>query len=328
MKWLAAIITTILAGSICSPAQQAPFNADPSKHKLEHELRSRRWKVENGLMVSWFAQSFAQPRDTAKSEVEIFDEQGRSLAKIPVLQRIQEASSVAIYDVSVRPNQMIAVSAVCTRRAGERPADALLVFDFNGQLLSAFALAPSREVFRIELDDKSNIWTITTHSDGKNPSGIPMVVEYDTRGNILRELLTRSMFPLHAEIMKEARTIGRVSSGYDSGVFWFWLPGSTELVTIRTDDGDVSITKTGLPQGKVVPMRMVREASGTVVAEVQDYQNDGTFHRAYDVWSPAVNSWSPFNPSECGVHRLIGGYQGRLIYIRPDGSDICTSAGP
>ena len=135
------------------------------------------------------------------------------------------------------------------------------------------------------------------------------------------------MFPPHAEIIKEGSTSGPVSSGYDSGLFWFWLPGATVLVTIQTDDGKISMTQTGLPQGKVVPLRMVRETSGTIVAEVRDYQNDGTVHKAYDVWSPSINSWSPFNPSECKVHRLIGVDQSRLIFMRPGAGDFCTSAG-
>ena len=66
--------------------------------------------------------------------------------------------------------------------------------------------------------------------------------------------------------MNQNSKIGPVSSGYGSGVFWFWLPESTEMVTVATDNSGVSVKKTGLPNPSVVPMWMVRDATGNLVA--------------------------------------------------------------
>lgn len=282
-----------------------------------------RWKAENGLLISWVLRS----KDATTSQVEVFDESGHSLAKVKILAAVEEATSSAIYDVSARRDQAIAVAAVFARRPGERPAAALLLFDFNGRPLSAFALAPAREIFRLELDERSNIWTIGSGAGDQNPSQVPMVVEYDAKGNAIRELLTRSMFPLHAEIMNQNSKIGPVSSGYGSGVFWFWLPESTEMVTVATDNSGVSVKKTGLPNPSVVPMWMVRDATGNLVAELH-HHNGQASEKTYAVWSPATGSWASFNADACEPDRLVGVDQDKLVYVHRGGPDVCTGAAP
>jgi hypothetical protein len=194
---------------------------------------------------------------------------------------VKDASRVSIYDVSARRNT-IAVAAVYNSNQGNRkvrPASSLLLFNFSGQLLRAFALEPSHAIARLAVDDESNIWTLTDHADvNVNPSTVPMVVEYTAAGKILRELLTRDMFPFHAKDTKENLTIGPTAMGYDAGVVWLWLPGSTDFVTISIRDGKTAMMKTQLPKraGRtVVPLGIARDTSGNVLAQVREDDDQG-----------------------------------------------------
>lgn len=314
MRWLSWVMLVVILGSVL-----------PSLAGENTKPHYQRWKVDNGLLVGWYVSS----KQKTDAQIEIFDDSERSIAKVRVLQLVPGATSVVIDDVTARRGQMIAVGATYVRRQGERPVATLLIFDFSGKLLSAFVLTPSHEIRFIELDTNLNIWTVTMGSDGKNPSSVSMVVEYDAKGNVLRELLPRAMFPLHAEVISEGPDVGSASSGYDSGVFWFWLPGSTDLVAVRTEDGTASVRKTGLPTGsQVVPMRIVRDLSGEVVGQFQERQSDGNFHWIYDSWSPAGSVWSPFDPSECPAHLLTGLDQGELIFLRPHGDGFCNCPSP
>ncbi len=314
MRWLSWVVLVVTFGGVLGSVAGA--NATP---------HYQRWKIDNGLLVGWLLTS----NQKTDAQVEIFDDAERSIAKVRLLQLVPEATSVVIDDVTALRGRMIAVGATYVRRQGEQPVATLLIFDFSGKLLSAFVLTPSHEIRSIELDANLNIWTVTRGSDGKNPSSVSMVVEYDAKGNVLREPLPRAMFPLHAEFISEGPDIGSASSGYDSGIFWFWLPGSTALVTVRTDDGTASISKTGLPMGNhVVPIRIVRDSSGGLVGQFQERQSDGNFHWIYDSWSPAGSVWSPFDPSECPAHWLIGLDQGELIFLRSHGDGFCNCPNP
>jgi len=67
-----------------------------------------------------------------------------------------------------------------------------------------------------------------------------MVVEYDSTGNVVRQSFARNLFPPHQDTIQQNPQIGAIAAGYDSGNFWFWLPKSSDLVTIRTDDGTIA----------------------------------------------------------------------------------------
>lgn len=294
-----------------------------NRQTVEQKHRGHWWKFENGLLISWLVTS----KDASMDDIEIFDKSGSALTQVNVLRTVEDAERVSIYDVSARSGQMIAVAAVFrSKTPGIRPSDALLCFDFDGNLLSAFALEPSREIRQLSLDENLNIWTLTTHSDHKDPSQIPLVVEYDKAGNVVRQLLTRSMFPPHEAMFDENSTIGSVASGYDSGILWFWLPMSTDLVTIHAADATVGKIKTGLPSGDPVPMRVVRQTSGSIVVEVREQsQGSGKAQPAYYLWSPGGGIWSRFEP-RCDGYRLIGTEGDQEIFVDPISSGICTSA--
>ena len=309
-----AILLTIAASSCAYPVEQI--------HSMEH-LQDSWIKAENGLIIAWRVGS----QNADANQIDIFDPQGNALVRLSILRIVPEAKGVSIYDVSARPGRLIAVAGVyASRQPGVRPAAALLYFDFKGQLLSFFALAPSREIALLAIDDELNVWTLThgTGAEG-DPAKLSMVVEYDAAGRDVRELLKRDMFPYHARFTQENPKIGSVAGGYDSGFFWFWLPGSTELVTVRASNGTAVVTKTGLPQppGGVIPQRLLREGSGAMVAEVlEEHQPGDTYYR----WSPSTNLWTQFRPDPCKYHRLVGVNDQGQIYIRAyaDGSEICT----
>jgi hypothetical protein len=138
-----------------------------------------------------------------------------------VLEPIEGATSVSVYDVSARPGNLIAVAAVYVKETGTFPVSALLYFDFGGKLLAVYALDPSRAIRFLALDERSHLWTLTTSAGDQDPAEAPLIVEYDQKGRPVRELLTRDAFPLHAEMIEESPEIGAAALGYDSGVLWF-----------------------------------------------------------------------------------------------------------
>jgi len=321
MRW-SSIFAVLMTYCCCVYAQHTGSIEHP-QHRL--------MRFENGLIISWGLLS----EDASMNQVDIFDEQGRPVVSLNVLRPVQEAKRVSIYAVSARPGALIAVAAVYSSKEGNqrvRPAAMLLLFDFGGRLLSAVALEPWRQIERLAVDNNSNIWTLTAHADDRDPSTIPMVVEYRADGTVARELLSRSLFPLHAATTKENSTIGSPSMGYDSGGLWFWLPGSTELVTVQAGEETPAMMKTGLPseQGsQLTPMNVVRESSGNVVAEVRlDEDNGKKSQLAYYRWSSATKIWLRFKPAPCDGDRLVGVANKEQIFVRheADRTNICVSA--
>lgn len=316
------IVLVMIIGPISVLALQQPLG--PSQHKLRHLKIDHLRKFENGLVISWFLNS----DDVARNQIEIADAKGNQLVAVNALRLVPEAASVSIYDVSARLGQMIAVAAVYRSKDPHfpRPVDTLATLDFDGQLKGMFALDPSREITRLELDESARIWTLTTHSDNKDPATVPLIVEYDAQGNVITELLTRSKFPLHAHVFHENPGIGSVAGGYEGGVLWFWLPGSTDLVTVRTADASVTATKTLLPQGTLVPLAVFRQDSGDVIGEFRLDNASGKSETVYYKWSPARGSWERLNPTGCEKHRLLGVDGKTEIYVDPFTGDVCRIA--
>jgi len=151
-----------------------------------------------------------------------------------------------------------------------------------------------------------------------------MVVEYSPSGTVLKELLPRSMFPLHARHTWEGN--GNAVMGYDSGVVWFWLPVSTERVTIAAEDGKWQIVKTQLPkrQGYTeTPLRLVGNASHMIAAVREDGEH-GQHDLAYYSWLPSKEAWVPFKPGLCQGDFPIGlGKSGQVYIGRSTPADVC-----
>lgn len=290
----------------------------------------RSLKYENGWIISWIPVS----TDARGSQVNISDEQGTPVVDLNILRMVPDALRVSIYDVSARAN-LIAVAAVYGSKQGNqkaRPRPTLLLFSFGGHLISAFAMEPSHAIARLAVDDQSNIWTLTDHADANvDPSTVPMVVEYTAEGRIAREPLMRNLFPFHATDTRQDINIGAPAMGYDSGVVWFWLPGSTDFVTISTSDGKIAMMKTQLPKraGRAsVPFRMVREPSGSLVAQVGEDDEHGHRVVAHYNWSPATD-WVRMKPGKCEGDQLLGASERGQVY-RPyqvDRTEICVFPG-
>ena len=302
-----------------------------------HEPKqAQQYKSENSLMFVWDGVS----SNAAENQIKISDDQGHLITQLNVLRPVPEAQAVTIYDVSANED-LVAVAAVYKSKEGNqkfRPAASLLVFDIHGELLSVFALAASHAISRLVVDDKSHIWTLTDGAGAvADPSSVPLVVEYTPQGRIVREILTRDMFPFHALDTREDVVIGRAVMGGYSGIVWLWLPGSTDLVTISTNDGKATRMKTQLPtrQGRrQVVIGIFREPSGRLVGQFRE--DDAQLRTAvppevvHYVWSPATGSWSQFNPNGCENARLMGTSDKGLKFMRqgvngfePD--NICTT---
>jgi hypothetical protein len=299
-----------------------PLNATAqSAGIIQTSLKSMWTKSENGLVISWQRDSsVAKP-----SSISIFDKQGHSLLSIDILRFVPEAVGVSIWDVSARPQQLIAVAATYGRGPAVPPADVLLYFDFYGALLSAEALEPAREIDALAIDDNLNVWTLTLGAGGKDPAKTPLVIEYDKNGETVREMLPRNLFPPHESIIVANPTVGAEAAGYNAGTFWFWLPKSTDFVTIRTSDGTLlSRTQTGYPQvqgSKVIPLQIASGIPNRVIAEVRVVEEQGSkspLKVAHFTWSADTKIWEAFDPDVCNNYRLLGTDGDQQIYFRFD----------
>ncbi len=294
-----------------------------------HDERQRDMKAENGLIISWFA---GRVTDSEANQVDIFDENGRPVTSLNVLRPIEGARQVSIYDVSGQPNSVIAVAAVYDSKDQEvDPASALLLFDFSGRLLSAYALDLTHGIMRLAVDENSNVWTFTDNFfHDKAPPTAPAVVEYTPDGKIAKEPLPLGVLYSHGGRPEQSMENGRMAMGYDAGTVWIWLPGSTALVTISASDGDVKIVQTGLAKRdgyKEVPLDAGRDSSGNVIEVAREENGHGGYGLAYFAWSPSTELWSRFTLQECAGYRVIGRDNSGLVFGRfeADKMAICPS---
>ena len=73
------------------------------------------------------------------------------------------------------------------------PAASLVLFDFKGRLLSAYALSPARQIRKLVVDERSDAWMLTENFVYPDSPNVPMVVEYTAAGTVARELLPQNM---------------------------------------------------------------------------------------------------------------------------------------
>jgi hypothetical protein len=302
MSILSAVFLSSLVVTSSSFAQSTHF---PPK-------RYSGLKAENGLIIGW--QSQLENRETA--QIDVYDKEARLLASLSPLRHVPEAKRATVHDVSALPQHIIAVAVAYRKSEDTVPATSLLYYDFSGKLLLALALEPSREISCLTIDARSNVWTLTMGAGGRNPSDVPMVVVYGPTGTVVKEMLKRADFPAHAKVTLENETIGVPTLGHGADLVWFWLPGSTDLVSIKTDGFSVERTSTSLPQRspREVPLKMVRSDSGSLLAEImskQDDQHRGEF--GFFVRSATTKHWERFDPP-CVNCLLIGADDGNALF--------------
>lgn len=311
------VALSILVITLCAGAQ--------TTHLPE---RYSRVKAENGLIIGWHVKS----EDPQATQISVYDRDGKVLAGLNPLRLVREAKRASILDVSAHPRGVIAVSVVYRKDDASVPAAALLWFDFAGNPLTALALAPSREAWRVTVDSDLNVWTLTAGAGDSKPSEAPMVVGYTASGSVLKEVFKRSEFPLHAIETQENSTFGAPGFGHTSHAVWFWLPGSTDQVTFNADGSGVHRSTTSLPyQSKhATAQRVALTDDGTLLAQVwteEDAQR--TPQASFFFRSESTKAWSPFSPP-CSNCTLIGADSGNAFFIKweKNGSDIYTAPLP
>jgi hypothetical protein len=291
------------------------FSAAQTIHLSE---RYSRVKVENGLILGWHVNS----ADSQAPQITVYDSNGHILVALYPLRLVPGASEAFVHDVSARPGGVIAVAAAYRKDNASVPAFALLLFDFKGNPLTTLALAPSRQAWRVTLDSESNLWTLTAGAGGLSPSEAPMVVGYTASGSVLKEVLSRSEFPLHASETQENPKVGAPGLGVSSRAIWFWLPGSTDLVTFYADGSGVQRSMTGLPKSTTAE-RVVRTDAGTLLAQVRNEQDSSKGRKgSFFLRSAVTKTWNQFYaPCAC---TLIGADSADAFFIQmgENGSDI------
>lgn len=300
---------------------------------LRAEDKPERVKAEDGFLISWRINS----RDAKATQINIArlsDDPARPFVTLNVLRLVPDAMGVSVYDVSAR-GDLIAVAAVYKSKDEKlHPTGRLLLFNLKAELLWECALPRTRTAALLTIDDDSNIWTLTAGPGSEfEPSRVSLVVEYNSRGDTVRELLPRSQFPFHATETLGDFDAGWPQMGYASGIVWFWLPGSNDLVTISTSDGKSIAAKTGMPAKpgyKLAPLNLFREQAGDVLMQVYEDDTHGADGPAYFRWSSSKNAWSEVTPEECEGGLLIGISENLPVYLRhvKDKMSLCMADTP
>ncbi len=154
---------------------------------------------------------------------------------------------MSVNEVSIGPTGLVAVIATLADSTS-RLAAGLFLYDPSAESLNVFWLPEWRSVVRLRVDKDENIWALGEGTESKDPSTLPMITKYDRKGNIVKEFLPRSEFPVHARLAEEGPDVGgSISFGLTHDRVWFWLPKDQQLVTLRKDGSDVQTVKTGLP---------------------------------------------------------------------------------
>lgn len=278
-------------------------------------------KAEGELIISWSGES----KNRESDQIEVYDSQGNRLSSVKVLAAVEGAEKVGIWDVSARRDKRIAVAADFVNNSGI--AAGLLYFDFNGRLLSATALALSREIRLIALDDDLSVWALGMGAGEHNPSEVSLLFNYDSKGQLRKELIKRAQFSADAEMLQEGPGVGSPAMGITADAIWIWLAGSTELVTIQKSDFSVTRTITGLPDppasGSRELARLVRLPSGALIGEFSE--RDRAAWYSHYKWSPESRSWELIVPNDCGNHFLIGTLNGVSAFVGFGSKAICTA---
>lgn len=271
-------------------------------------------KAENGLIFHWTANS----TDRGANQVDVVENAGKHIISLNVLAPVDGAKRVSVHDVSAMPDQFIAVSAVYVN-ASNTPAAALLYFNWNGDLEHFIALDPTREAWCVAVDRRGTVWTMTTHSGDLNPAAVPLIVQYDSAGNLIRELLPRSEFPYHAAGLRESPGTGSVGFGIAGNDLWFWMPVSGDFVTVNTANYVINRTAVPLPgsdaQGeKLVLLKLAALPDDSLLAEFRAEDSPTRAHLEWKKRTQADKTWRDIACQNCSGMRLIGASEYRLAY--------------
>jgi hypothetical protein len=275
-------------------------------------------KAENGLIIGWQLAS----EDRGARQIDVYDIKGTFLTGLAPLRLVPEAKRATVYDVSALPGRIIAVGAVYRKSPDTVPAASLLYFDFQGDLLLALALDPSREVVRLTVDGDSDVWTLTEGVGERKPSEEPMAVGYSASGEVLKEVAKRSEFPADASLTQGDDRMGSTGFGHSAGSVWFWLPSSTELVTFKMHgSSQMSRFVTGLPKQspREVVLSLLRTDAGVLLASVRGSEDDrspGQFK--FFSRSASRNHWEFYVPP-CSQCSLIGVEGGKAFFLKDQG---------
>ncbi len=208
------------------------------------DYRGYRTAVENGFVAIHVA---CIVENSETDQLEIFRWRGQKVVGLNLLKAVEGAHSMSVNEVSIGPTGLVAVIATLADSTS-RLAAGLFLYDPSAESLNVFWLPEWRSVVRLRVDKDENIWALGEGTESKDPSTLPMITKYDRKGNIVKEFLPRSEFPVHARLAEEGPDVGgSISFGLTHDRVWFWLPKDQQLVTLRKDGSDVQTVKTGLP---------------------------------------------------------------------------------
>jgi hypothetical protein len=264
-------LLTIVASALLSAAVQA--QAQQTQQVTVHSRLPEpgRFKTSNGFLVQWNGNA----KDPASDAIEAFDPNGERVLGVNLFKLLPSARAVSIDDVAARRDQPLAVAAVISEKDGSvRPV--LLYVGWDGELVRAVDLDPSREIGWLEFDEAGNLWALTDYLGRKvwadtNAAGIncplgPLILVFNREGQIARSLLKQADFP---DGFQEGQAIGgRVSFGVTKETIWFWQPVRHRMFVVDREGLSAKRISASLPVSRswFVRIAHIRNAAAPIEA--------------------------------------------------------------
>jgi hypothetical protein len=221
-------------------------SAEPAAVSLRLGLAEPGWfKVSHGYVVAFNRTQKIPSRDS----IEVFDREGRRVARVDVLGQLPGAAEVTLDDVSVRETRPI-VAGATIRKADGGLEDMLLYFTWEGLLDRSVSIPPEQEINNIELDENGNVWTLTDYFGRRDDDTAgSLIFVYDHTGHLMKGLLRRTDYP--AGFKKGPLTGGVVGFGLTQDGFWFWQPTRRRMTVVSRDGHVLSQKSVTLPRSQV-----------------------------------------------------------------------------
>jgi hypothetical protein len=231
---------------LAAPVLLRAGSAEPEAVSLRLGLAEPGWfKISHGYVVAFNRAQKIPSRDS----IEVFDREGRRVARVDVLGQLPGAAEVTLDDVSVRETRPI-VAGVTIRKADGGLEDMLLYFTWEGLLDRSVSIPPEQEINNIELDENGNVWTLTDYSGRPDDDTTgPLIFVYDHTGHLMKALLRRTDYP--AGFKEGPLTGGLVGFGLTQDGLWFWQPARRRMTVVNRDGHVLSQKSVTLPRSQV-----------------------------------------------------------------------------
>jgi hypothetical protein len=236
------------------------------------------WSLWDDSRNELFTSSGTQyPASRTATLVNIYNVVSGKKRSVDILKEFPNARNISVEGLAVGPEGSVLVACEVNSDNGAFAGGNLLLYDNHSTLITGLT-ATGYDVGAVAVDEESNIYVLGTH-DGESSSdeSYPLMVEYDSRGSPLLNMLPRSLFsdvddPVGSGLGYRSRGASRLAVG-EKAVEVYLAPAGEMVV----------LNQAGEIQKRVNVVSRLSE-----FAQANGYK---AFHIDEDEFSPARDLW-------------------------------------